>query len=103
MTSGDEIISDLISEDNEYSYEENDRKAKRRIKKSSDREERMLGKKKREDTDELISEDADDRNHSIQEHTDSGVHASNSLTKQKRVRKRQKKAKYQYSSDKLDE
>ena len=86
MTSGDEVISDLVS-DNEYSYEENEKKSKPRIKKGN--RDANLGKKKREDnTDELISDDMDDNQNSLNGYTDSNQYMSNSLTKKrKRVRR----------------
>ena len=102
MTSGDEIISDLVSDDNEYSYEENERKSKKKFKRSHPREDRMLGKKKREETDELISEEMNDPETSMKDNTDSGVHVSSSLTKAKRIRKR-KPVRRSTNEDRLDE
>lgn len=101
MTSGDEIISDLVSEDNEYSYEENDRKSKKKFKRSHPRDDKLLGKKKREETDELISEEMNDPETSLKDNTDSGIHVSSSLTKAKRMRKRRPRR--STNEDRLDE
>lgn len=88
MTSGDEVISDLVSE-NEYSYEENEKKQKNKKKNQRDP---TLGKKKREDnTDEFISEDVEENVHSLNGNTDSNNYTSNSVSRNKRRRRRRTK------------
>ncbi len=101
MTSGDEIISGLS--ENEYSYEENEKKSKRRIKKASNKD-TSLGKRKREDnTDQFISEDQDDNDNSMHVNTDSGNHTSTSLAKQKRRRIRRRKRNHESEDNVIED
>lgn len=92
MTSGDEFISDLVS-DKEYSYEDNERSSlKKRGRKGV--KEQGLGKRKKEDntgTDEFISEDQEDNENSLNGGTDSQNYTSNSMGKLKRKRVRKSK------------
>lgn len=86
MTSGDEIISGLVSE-NEYSYEENEKKARKKGKKTQ-RDAGLHKRKREENTDEFISDEPEENLNSFNGNTDSLDHTSNSINKNKRRRMR---------------